>query len=120
MVCLNLQPSHTTNSYLSLHENSKSSLFPRCLRGFAAGRALPFLFLARSTIALADPASELAGFSVFDKIDINDLAKSDVKTLHGPPMSGRFLSVQSCYVAPGSPAQQVDAFGNGTRPNIAS
>src|ERR1700738_4257243 len=70
---------------------------------------LPLLFLARPTITLADPSSELAGFSVFDKIDINDLAKSDAKTIHGPPMNGRFLSVQSCYVVPGSPAQQIEA-----------
>ncbi|MEY2542119.1 MAG: hypothetical protein QOI22_1721 [Verrucomicrobiota bacterium] len=74
-----------------------------------AAVALTAFFWARSTIALADPASELASFSVFDKIDINDLATSDVKTLHGPPMSGRFLSVQSCYVAPGSPAQHMEA-----------
>jgi hypothetical protein len=86
---------------------------PRAFRpiratNFAALTLIAF-FLTRSTIALADPASELASFSVFDKIDVNDLAKSDVKTLHGPPMSGRFLSVQSCYVAPGSPAQHIDA-----------
>ena len=37
-------------------------------------------------------------------------AKSDVKTAHGPPMSNpRFLAVQSCYVAPGAPAQLVAA-----------
>src|ERR1700730_14064500 len=68
--------------------------------------------LVRSTPlsgAAADPAAELAAFSVFDKIDIEDLASSDVKTVHGPPMSGRFLSVQSCYVVPGSPAQQIEA-----------
>jgi hypothetical protein len=54
--------------------------------------------------------SELASFSIFDKVDLAQLAKSDVKTAHGPPMSNsRFLAVQSCYVAPGSPIQQVDA-----------
>jgi hypothetical protein len=74
--------------------------------------ALIILSLARSTIALADPASELASFSVFDKIDINELAKGDVNTVHGPPMSGRFLSVQSCYVAPGAPARQIEALRN--------
>ncbi len=58
---------------------------------------------------LADPVSEMAGFSVFGKVDLNDLATSDVKTMHGLPMSGRFLSVQSCYVTSGSPAQQVEA-----------
>jgi hypothetical protein len=67
------------------------------------------LFFARSTIARADAVSELASFSAFDKIDINDLANSDAKTVHGPPMSGRYLSVQSVYVVPGAPAQQIEA-----------
>jgi hypothetical protein len=68
------------------------------------------LSLAASTIAAADPASELAGFSIFDKVDLNELAKSDVKTAHGPPMGNpRFLSVQSCYVASGTPAKQIEA-----------
>jgi hypothetical protein len=70
------------------------------------------LLLGRSTINAADPAAELSGFSVFDKIDIEDLAKSDAKTMHGPPMNGRFLSVQSVYVAAGSPAQQIEALRN--------
>jgi len=70
---------------------------------------LLLLLLGTSTIARGDAASELAGFSVFDKIDINDLAKSDVKTVRGSPMGGRLLSVQSCYVVPGSPARQIEA-----------
>jgi hypothetical protein len=61
-------------------------------------------------IAQADPVSELSSFSIFDKVDLVQLAKSDVKTAHGPPMRNpRFLAVQSCYVAPGSPAQQMEA-----------
>jgi hypothetical protein len=67
------------------------------------------ILLVRSTITAADPAAELSAFSVFDKVDIEELAGSDVKTDHGPPMGGRFLSVQSCYVMPGSPAQQMEA-----------
>jgi hypothetical protein len=60
--------------------------------------------------ARADAVSELASFSIFDKVDLAQLAKSDVKTAHGPPMRNpRFLAVQSCYVAPGSPAQQIEA-----------
>jgi len=60
--------------------------------------------------ARADAVSELASFSIFDKVDLAQLAKSDVKTAHGPPMSNpRFLAVQSCYVAPGAPAQQIEA-----------
>src|SRR6266480_2835611 len=71
---------------------------------------LLLLLLARSTSARADAVSELASFSIFDKIDLAQLAKSDVKTAHGPPMRNpRFLAVQSCYVAPGSPAQQIEA-----------
>src|SRR5207248_11692555 len=62
------------------------------------------------TTARADAVSELASFSIFDKVDLAQLAKSDVKTVHGPPMkNSRFLSVQSCYVASGSPAQQIEA-----------
>ena len=71
---------------------------------------LLLLLLARSTSARADAVSELASFSIFDKVDLAQLAKSEVKTAHGPPMSNpRFLAVQSCYVAPGSPAQQIEA-----------
>jgi hypothetical protein len=63
------------------------------------------------TTAHADAISELASFSIFGKVDLAQLAKSDVKTAHGPPMSNpRFLAVQSCYVALGSsPAQQIEA-----------
>lgn len=63
------------------------------------------------TTARADAMSELASFSIFGKVDPAQLAKSDVKTAHGPPMSNpRFLAVQSCYVALGSsPAQQMEA-----------
>lgn len=63
------------------------------------------------TTTRADAVSDLASFSVFGKVDLAQLAKSDVKTAHGPPMSNpRFLAVQSCYVATGSsPAQQIEA-----------
>jgi hypothetical protein len=68
------------------------------------------LFFVTSTIAATDPVAELGTFSVFDKVDLKELATSDVKTAHGPPMSNpRFLSVQSCYVAPGTPAKQTQA-----------
>jgi hypothetical protein len=62
------------------------------------------------TTARADAVSDLASFSIFGKVDLAQLAKSDVKTAHGPPMSNsRFIAVQSCYVAPGSPSQQIEA-----------
>ena len=69
--------------------------------------------LASIGMASADPVSELSGFSVFDKIDLAQLAKSDGKTAHGPPMSNpRFLSVQSIYVLPGPPAPHLEAMRN--------
>jgi hypothetical protein len=72
-----------------------------------------FLFalsLAMIPKARADAVSEMAGFSVFDKVDLAELARSDVKTAHGVPMSNaRFISVQSCYVWPGTPAQHIAA-----------
>ena len=71
---------------------------------------LLLILFGGSTIALADAVSELASFSIFDKVDLAQLAKSDVKTAHGPPMSNpRFLAVQSCYVSPGTPAQLIAA-----------
>jgi hypothetical protein len=73
------------------------------------GPTLLFAALLLTRPAFGDAVSELATFSVFDKIDINELAKTDVKTMHGPPTAGRLLSVQSCYVMPGSPAQQIEA-----------
>ncbi len=70
-------------------------------------------FLASSRMAFADPASELSGFSIFDKIDLAQLAKSDGKTAHGPPMSNpRFLSVQSIYVLTGAPGPHMEAMRN--------
>lgn len=75
-------------------------------------RAL-LLFVVVSTIlafnALADPLSELSSFSIFDKVDLAQLARGDAKTGHGPPMNnGRFLSVQSVFVTPGSPGQNLE------------
>ena len=84
----------------------------RCLpRGLVTlAGVLSLLSIAGPRSAYADPVSELASFSIFDKVDLAQLAKSDVKTAHGTPMkNSRFLAVQSCYVAPGSPAQQMEA-----------
>jgi len=84
----------------------------RILRAtFSLSLLLCLLLLLRiPALAANDPLSELAAFSVFDKVDLADLAKSDVKTAKVPPMSNpRYLSVQSCYVAPGTPASQMEA-----------
>jgi hypothetical protein len=76
-----------------------------------AGLLLLLLILRLGlTTARADAVSELASFSIFGKVDLPQLAKGDVKTAHGSPMSNpRFIAVQSCYVAPGAPDQQIEA-----------
>src|SRR3989440_10483132 len=76
------------------------------------GRLLCFALIVSAGIgnASADPLSEMSSFSIFDKVDLGQLAKSDAKTAHGLPMSNpRFLSVQSVYVMPGSPTQHLEA-----------
>src|SRR5262245_25532867 len=93
--------------------NVESTVRIRCLPpGLVVSAVILCLMLIAGPRSAADPVSELASFSIFDKVDLAQLAKSDVKTAHGPPMkNSRFLAVQSCYVAPGSPAQQVEALG---------
>jgi hypothetical protein len=84
----------------------------RCLSPglVASAGVLSLILIAGQRSACADPVSELASFSIFDKVDLAQLAKSDVKTAHGPPMrNSHFLAIQSCYVAPGSPAQEMEA-----------
>ncbi|MEP6777754.1 MAG: hypothetical protein ABI944_04820 [Chthoniobacterales bacterium] len=86
---------------------------------YSASQRIPRRFVLTSLFTLiigicvtvhADPVSEMASFSVFDKVDLAQLASGGVKTAHGAPMSNaRFLSVQTCYVSPGSPAQQIAA-----------
>ena len=72
--------------------------------------ALFLPMLAGVGAASADPLAELSSFSIFDKIDLAQLARSDGKTAHGPPMSNsRFLSVQSIYVLPGPPGPHLEA-----------
>src|ERR1044071_908213 len=72
------------------------------------------LVLAPSGIAFAaDPVSEMAEFSVFGKVDLAELAKGDIKTATGAPMStARYLSVQSCFIIPKPPAGAIAAMKN--------
>lgn len=92
--------------------NVETTVGIRCVppRLVVLAGVLCLMLIASPRSACADPVSELASFSIFDKVDLAQLAKSDVKTAHGPPMkNSRFLAVQSCYVAPGSPGQQMEA-----------
>ena len=44
-----------------------------------------------STATAAEPAAEMANFSVFSGINVADLAKGEPKVAHGPALSGHFL-----------------------------
>lgn len=73
------------------------------------GCAALFFFFAGVGLA-ADPVSEMAEFSVFGKIDLATVAKGEIKTAPGSPMSTeRYLSVQSCFVIPQPPAKVIAA-----------
>jgi len=92
--------------------NVETTVRIRCVtpRLVVLAGALYLMLIAGPRSACADPVSELASFSIFDKVDLAQLAKSEVKTAHGPPMkNSRFLAIQSCYVVPGSPAQEMEA-----------
>jgi hypothetical protein len=62
-----------------------------------------------SKAAAADPAAEMASFSVFNNINVAELAKGEPKVAHGLPMSGHFISAQSCFVVAGVPARVSEA-----------
>src|SRR5215471_10453014 len=98
----------TRKSVMNIETIVRIRCLPRRLVVLAG--VLCVILIASPRSACADPVSELASFSIFDKVDLAQLAKSEVKTAHGPPMkNSRFLAVQSCYVAPGSPGQQMQA-----------
>jgi hypothetical protein len=105
----NLQPSGIGSHLFLMKPKMLKLAWKFSVRTFGFSLLLLFLCLGLTT-ARADAVSELASFSIFGTVDPAQLAKSDVKTAHAPPMSNRrFLAVQSCYVAPGSPAQQIEA-----------
>ena len=64
---------------------------------------------AFSNAIAADPAAEMASFSVFSGINVADLAKGEPKVAHGPALSGSVISAQSCFVVAGAPAHVSEA-----------
>ncbi|MBA3884027.1 MAG: hypothetical protein H0X73_15290 [Chthoniobacterales bacterium] len=92
---------------------SKSLLLHRGLTALATAACGVLLLFSAGLAARADALSDLASFSMFEKIDLAQLAIGDAKTVRGPAMSAsRFLSVQTCWVAPGSPADVAAALRN--------
>jgi len=67
---------------------------------------LAMSILAATSSARADAVSELAGFSVFPKVDLAQLNRGDAKPLRSGSSGGaRYLAVQTAYVAPDPPAE---------------
>ncbi len=80
------------------------------MRSIPLLRILCLTFLFPVAVLAADPVAELAKFSVFGTVNLPELAKGEIKTAQGTSMStGRFLSVQSCFVVPKPPAQVIAA-----------
>jgi hypothetical protein len=65
--------------------------------------------LAVSNAVAADPAADLASFSVFNNVNIAELAKGEPKVAHGPPLGGHAISAQSVFVVAGVPARVSEA-----------
>jgi len=68
-----------------------------------------FLALFAVSKASADPVGEMAGFSVFGTVNVAELAKSEPKVAHGPPLGGRYISAESCFVVAAPPARVSEA-----------
>jgi len=84
-------------------ETHSSRLRSRSLLSFAISLMMPFVAFSA---AGADPAAELAGFSIFPKVDLVQLSKGDAKPVRGGALgNARYLFVQTVYVAPHPPSE---------------
>ena len=75
-------------------------------RTIVGALALTTFIAGGKPLARADPAAELASFSVFPKVDLAQLSKSGSKPVRsGSSGNARYLAVQTAYVVPNSPAE---------------
>ncbi|HEX8280488.1 MAG TPA: hypothetical protein VF551_03855, partial [Chthoniobacterales bacterium] len=106
-VCL--QANHYGNRSGFFKMETQTRRWPRRLFSRIAGVvAAGMLSLAAISTARADATSELASFSVFNKVDLAQLSQGDQKPVRGPG-GGRYLSVQTAYVVPRPPSEQLAA-----------
>ncbi len=87
-------------------EATRLGSVPKTMRFFSLLCLTAFLI---SKAAAADPAAEMASFSVFSGTNVADLAKGEPKVAHGPALSGSVISAQSCFVVAGVPARVSEA-----------
>ena len=55
------------------------------MKNFFLPRSAVLVLLLPAAALAADPAAEMAQFSVFPKVDLVALAKGDIRTPPGPP-----------------------------------
>jgi hypothetical protein len=80
------------------------------MRSIPLLRSLGLTILFPVAVLAADPVAELAKFSVFGTVSLPQLAKGEIKTGQGTALStGRFLSVESCFVVPNPPTKVMAA-----------
>jgi hypothetical protein len=90
-------------------ETGEAFCFPTRQKNMRFFSLLCLVLLAVSNAIGADPAAELGSFSVFNNINVAELAKGEPKVAHGPALSGSFISAQSCFVVAGVPARVSEA-----------
>jgi hypothetical protein len=85
-------------------------LFSEFIMSFNCIHRFILFLIVPVTVIAADPVTEMGEFSVFDKVDLGQLAQSGIKTATGAPMStARYLSTQSCFIIPKPPDQVLAA-----------
>lgn len=82
---------------------------PQPVKKFMRPLFLLSLILFAASKVSADPVAEMASFSVFDNVNLAELASGAPKVAHGPALGGRYISAQSCFVVAAPPARVSEA-----------
>lgn len=82
---------------------------PRAVQNWMRILCLLCVSALAASQALADPVAELGSFSVFNNVNLAELAKGEPKVAHGPALGGHFISAQSVFVVEGVPARVSEA-----------
>jgi hypothetical protein len=91
-----------------MEKKTAEAIRPKPVSSFVKIFSFICLLVLSVSNAFADAASELASFSVFDKVDLAALANNP-SVVHGTPMSGSYISAQSACVIAAPPARVADA-----------
>ena len=78
------------------------------MRSIPLLRSLGLAILFPVAVLAADPVAELAKFSVFGTVTLPELAKGEIKTGQGTPMSTRAFSIGRKLFRCSEPARESD------------